>query len=55
MALTWDDAATETAYYVYRHTADTFGSATLIWTNAANDTTYDDDAATPISTGTLAE
>ena len=47
VALSWNnDSAKETGFVIYRHTADVFGSATAITTNAADVTTYNDaDAA----------
>ena len=47
VALTWNDTAIETGYVIWRYTLNQPASATAIWTNAADDTTYDDDTATP--------
>ncbi|HMO51511.1 MAG TPA: choice-of-anchor D domain-containing protein, partial [Kiritimatiellia bacterium] len=47
VALSWDDIAGETGYLIWRHTANTFGSASAIFTNAANTVTYNDTSATP--------
>ncbi|MGD9613439.1 MAG: beta strand repeat-containing protein, partial [Kiritimatiellia bacterium] len=46
VALSWDDVSCETGYVIRRNTVDTYASATAIYTNAANATTYDDAAAT---------
>lgn len=46
VALSWTDvSAKETGYVIYRHTANVFGSATPIFTNAANVVTYNDATA----------
>ncbi|NLG36292.1 MAG: hypothetical protein GX548_13165, partial [Lentisphaerae bacterium] len=47
VALSWSDVARETGYVVWRHTADVFGSATAVRTNAADATTHNDTSATP--------
>ena len=46
VALSWNDVAGETGYVIWRHTADVGGSATAIYTNAANVVTYNDTAPT---------
>ena len=46
--VSWDDVANETGYVIWRHTADAFGSATAIGTNAADDTTYSDTDVAPL-------
>ncbi len=44
----WIDMATnETGFVIWRHTLNTFGGATAIGTNATDDTSYDDTAASP--------
>jgi autotransporter-associated beta strand protein len=45
VALSWTDGARETGYVIWRHTADVPASATAIYTNAANTTTYNDTSA----------
>ncbi len=50
MDVSWTDVANETGYVIWRHTADVFGSATAIFTNAADVATYNDTAT---SIGTL--
>ena len=50
VALTWADVSGETGYVIWRHTANVFGSASAIYTNAANTTNYNDTGA---SVGTL--
>ena len=45
VALSWNDGAGETGYVVWRHTANVFGSATAIQTNAANAVTHNDATA----------
>lgn len=45
VALSWTDGARETGYVIWRHTADVPASATAIFTNAANTTTYNDTSA----------
>ena len=47
VALSWTDGSGETGYVIWRHTANSFGSATAIYTNAANTTTYNDSSANP--------
>ncbi len=47
VALSWDDVSGETGYVVWRHTADVFGSAAAIRTNAADANSYNDADATP--------
>lgn len=47
VALSWDDVSCETGYVIRRNTVDTYASATAIYTNAANATTYNDAAADP--------
>ncbi len=46
VALSWDDGTRETGYVVYRNTVDTYGTATALYTNAANVVTYNDTTAT---------
>ena len=46
VALSWGDVSCETGYVVYRNTVDTYASATALYTNAADATTYNDTAAT---------
>jgi endonuclease/exonuclease/phosphatase family metal-dependent hydrolase len=46
--VTWNDPGTETGFVIWRHTADVFGSATAIYTNAADDVTYSDTAVAPL-------
>ncbi len=51
VALSWNnDSAKETGFVIYRHTSDVFASATAIYTNAADVTTYNDTSA---AVGTL--
>ncbi len=46
VALSWNnDSDKETGFVIYRHTANAFGSATPLHTNAANVTTYNDTTA----------
>ena len=45
VALSWNDVSLETGYVIWRHTADVAGSATAIYTNAANVVTYNDTSA----------
>ena len=45
VALSWTDGAGETGYVIWRHTANSFGSATAIYTNAANTVTHNDTTA----------
>ena len=47
VALSWLDGTRETGYVIWRYTADVAGSATAIYTNAANTTNYNDTTATP--------
>jgi len=47
VALSWDDVSCETGYVIRRNTVDTYASATAIYTNAANATTYNDATADP--------
>ncbi|HPQ85969.1 MAG TPA: Calx-beta domain-containing protein, partial [Actinomycetota bacterium] len=46
--VSWTDVGNETGYVIWRHTSDVFGSATAIYTNAANDTTYSDTAVSAL-------
>jgi autotransporter-associated beta strand protein len=45
VALSWGDVAGETGFVIWRHTANVFGSATAIRTNAADTLTYEDTGA----------
>ncbi len=47
VALSWDDVSCETGYVIRRNTVDTYASATALYTNAANATTYNDATADP--------
>lgn len=47
VGLSWNDVSCETGFVVWRNTVDTYASATAIYTNAANATTYNDAAADP--------
>jgi hypothetical protein len=48
VALSWADVAGETGYVISRNTADNYGSATAIYTNAANTTGYNDTGGTAL-------
>ena len=45
VALSWGNVDGETGFVIWRHTADVFGSATAIYTNAADTLTYNDAGA----------
>lgn len=48
--LSWSDVSNETGYEIYRNTVNTFGTATLITTTAANATTYTSGSLTASTT-----
>ncbi len=45
VALSWDNVTGETGFVIWRHTANVFGSAGAIFTNAADTLTYNDASA----------
>lgn len=47
VALSWGDVTCETGYVILRNTVDNYGTATALYTNAANTTTYNDTTANP--------
>ena len=47
VGLSWSDVSCETGYVIWRNTANVFGSATAIRTNAAGTVTYNDTGANP--------
>ena len=46
VALSWGDVSCETGYVIKRNTANDYASATALYTNAADATTYNDTTAT---------